>query len=56
MRCLLVWLEHDGLGLDSAGQEAVMMILDGAYGNAIVPELAAKFVKAFIEAEGLTPA
>jgi hypothetical protein len=27
-----------------------------AYGNAIVPELAAKFVKAFIEAEGLTPA
>jgi hypothetical protein len=32
MRWLLGWLEHDGLGLDSAGQEAVMMILDGAWG------------------------
>lgn len=32
MRWLLGWLDDDGLGLDSLGQESVLMILEAAWG------------------------
>lgn len=33
MRYLLAWLDDSGLGLDAIGQEAVLELLDGAWGG-----------------------